>query len=209
MVKSNNVKKGELLTLIIKQYVYVYSYAFLVLFFYHIFIGYLFHVHFQCYPKSLPHTPPPTPTSWPWRSPVLRHTKFARLMGLSFHWWLTRPSSDTYAARDTSSRGYWLVHIVVPPLGLQIPFLVLNILPITPLCPSLWSWPNCQFSCSPYLPVSSWAFLKWNQLSLLISCFFLLLTSASCSYLHWLLNACLIGLWLYKNQDTITIWWSP
>ena len=33
----------------------------------------------------------------------------------------TRPSSDTYAARDTSSRGYWLVHIVVPPIGLQIP----------------------------------------------------------------------------------------
>ena len=28
---------------------------------------------------------PPTPTSWPWRSPVLRHIKFARPMGLSFH----------------------------------------------------------------------------------------------------------------------------
>jgi hypothetical protein len=37
-------------------------------------------------------------------------------MGLS----LTRPS-DTYAARVTSSGGYWLVHIVVPPIGLQIP----------------------------------------------------------------------------------------
>jgi hypothetical protein len=30
-------------------------------------------------------------------------------------------SSDTYAARDRSSRGYWLVHIVVPRIGLQIP----------------------------------------------------------------------------------------
>jgi hypothetical protein len=48
---------------------------------------------------SLPY--PPTPTSWPWRSPVLGHIKFARPMGLSFHWWPARPSSDTYAARDT------------------------------------------------------------------------------------------------------------
>jgi hypothetical protein len=42
-------------------------------------------------------------------------------MGLSFQWWPTRPSSDTYVARDKISRGYWLVHIVVPPIGLQIP----------------------------------------------------------------------------------------
>jgi hypothetical protein len=34
-------------------------------------------------PHLLPH--PPTPISWPWRSPVLRHIKFARPMGLSFH----------------------------------------------------------------------------------------------------------------------------
>ena len=26
-------------------------------------------------------------------------------MGLSFHWWPTRPSSDSYAAKDTSSGG--------------------------------------------------------------------------------------------------------
>ena len=35
--------------------------------------------------------------------------------------WPTRPSSDTYAARDMSFGGYWLVHIVVPPIGLQTP----------------------------------------------------------------------------------------
>jgi hypothetical protein len=64
---------------------------------------------------------PPTPTSWPWHSSVLRHIKFARPMGLSFHWWLTRPSSDTYAARDMSCGGFWCVPIVVPPIGLQIP----------------------------------------------------------------------------------------
>jgi hypothetical protein len=49
----------------------------------------------------LPH--PPTPTSWPWHSPV--HIKFARPMGLSFHWWPTRTSSDSYAARDASWLG--------------------------------------------------------------------------------------------------------
>ena len=72
-------------------------------------------------PTPLPLPYPPTPTSWPWHSPVLRHIKFARPMGLSFHYWLTRSSSDTYAARDMSSGGYWLVHIVVPPIGLQNP----------------------------------------------------------------------------------------
>jgi hypothetical protein len=55
-------------------------------------------------PHPLPH--PPTPTSWPWRSPVLRQIKFARPMGLSFHWWPTRPSSDSYAARDTAHSSY-------------------------------------------------------------------------------------------------------
>jgi hypothetical protein len=48
---------------------------------------------------KVPHTlPPPTslPTHshlfWPWRSPVLGHIKFVCPMGLSFQWWLTRPS---------------------------------------------------------------------------------------------------------------------
>jgi hypothetical protein len=34
-------------------------------------------------PHPLPH--PPTPTSWPWHSPVLGQIKFASPMGLSFH----------------------------------------------------------------------------------------------------------------------------
>ena len=52
-------------------------------------------------PSPLPY--PPIPTFLPWHSPVLGHIKFAWQMGLLFHWWLTRPSSDTYAARDKSS----------------------------------------------------------------------------------------------------------
>ena len=61
-------------------------------------------------PHTLPHTH--TPASWPWHSPVLRHIKSAGPMGLSFHGWPTRPPSDTYAARDTSSEGFWLVHML-------------------------------------------------------------------------------------------------
>jgi hypothetical protein len=56
-------------------------------------------------PHANPPLPyPPTPPFWPWRSPVLGHIKFASPMGLSLQWWLTRPSFDTYAARDKSSR---------------------------------------------------------------------------------------------------------
>jgi hypothetical protein len=47
---------------------------------------------------------PPTPPFWPWRSPVLGHIKFASPMGLFLQWWPTRPSFDTYAAKDKSSR---------------------------------------------------------------------------------------------------------
>jgi hypothetical protein len=113
------------------------------IFIYFFIIGYLLPLHFQCYPKvphKLPHPLPqkPTPTSWPWRSPVLRHIKSARPMGLSFHWWLTRPSSDTYAARHTSSEGYWLAHIVVPPIVLQIPPAFWALPPAPPLG-ALWS----------------------------------------------------------------------
>jgi hypothetical protein len=87
-------------------------------------------------PYSLPYTP--TPTSWPWRSPVLGHIKFAWPMGHSFHWWATRPSSDSYAARDTSSGEYSLVHIVVPPIGLQIPS-ASWVLSLAPPLGALWS----------------------------------------------------------------------
>ena len=37
---------------------------------------------------------PPTPTSWPWHSPVLGHIKFAIPRGLSSQRWLTRPSYE-------------------------------------------------------------------------------------------------------------------
>ena len=83
------------------------KYGHIFLHFYDFMIRYILHLHFQCYPKcppTLPSLPFPTPTCWPWSSPVLRHIKFARPRGFSQKW-PTRPSSATYAARDTSSGG--------------------------------------------------------------------------------------------------------
>ena len=57
-------------------------------FFFYIFIRYFLHLNFKCYPTSPLYTSPAllpyllTPTSWPWRSPVLGHIKFARPRGL-------------------------------------------------------------------------------------------------------------------------------
>jgi hypothetical protein len=57
--------------------------------FFQFFIRYFLPLHFKCYPESPLYPPPtllpypPTPTSWPWCSPVLGHIKFAIKMGLS------------------------------------------------------------------------------------------------------------------------------
>jgi hypothetical protein len=50
---------------------------------------YILYIHLKCYPENCLYTPPalfpypPTPISWPWRSPVLGHIKFAIPRGLS------------------------------------------------------------------------------------------------------------------------------
>jgi hypothetical protein len=79
------------------------------LFFFNLFLLGIFLIYiFNAIPK-VPHTHP-TPNSLPTHSPFLAlvfpwlgHIKFASPMGLSFQWWPTRPSFDTYAARDKSS----------------------------------------------------------------------------------------------------------
>jgi hypothetical protein len=88
---------------------FIYLFIYFCHYFFKFSINYFLYLHFKCYPESPLYTPPallpypPTPTSWPWHSPVLGHIKFARPRGLYSQWWLTRPSSATYAARDTSS----------------------------------------------------------------------------------------------------------
>jgi hypothetical protein len=71
------------------------------------------------YPPSALLPYPPTPASWPWRSPVLRHIKFAIPRGLSSQWWRTGPSSATYAAREKciSSGSAMLLECTCNPLG--------------------------------------------------------------------------------------------
>jgi hypothetical protein len=69
-------------------------------FYYYVFSSITFPMLSQ---KSPPLPYPHIPILWPWRSPVLGHIKFACPMGISFQWWPTRPSFDTYAARVKSS----------------------------------------------------------------------------------------------------------
>jgi hypothetical protein len=77
---------------------------FLIYFLLGIFLVYIFNAIPKVPHTHPPPTPyPPTPPFWPWGSPVLGHMKFASPMGLSLQWWPTRPSFDTYAARDKSS----------------------------------------------------------------------------------------------------------
>jgi hypothetical protein len=54
-------------------------------------------------PTLLPY--PPTPTSWPWCSPVLGHIKFVRPRGLSSQWWPTRPSSAMHMQLEIRALG--------------------------------------------------------------------------------------------------------
>jgi hypothetical protein len=116
--------------------------------FYSFFMRYFFYLHFKCYALSwfpLRKSPicfplpllsnAPTPTSWPWHSHTLGHTAFTGLRAFSpiddqlghpllhihlepqvppyvfFDWWFS----------PKELWGYWLVHIVVPPRGLQTP----------------------------------------------------------------------------------------
>jgi hypothetical protein len=69
------------------QIFFFFSFLSKVLFFFFFFlIRYFLHLHFKCYPKSPPYLPPntlpytPTPTSWPWCSPVLRHKRYPATM---------------------------------------------------------------------------------------------------------------------------------
>jgi hypothetical protein len=80
--------------------------------FFSIFIRYLAHLHFQCYTKSPPY--PPIPTPLPTHSPFLALafpcTGAYKVCHLLIHMQL-----------ESRAPGYWLVHNVVPPIGLQIP----------------------------------------------------------------------------------------
>jgi hypothetical protein len=84
-------------------FIFIYLFFYLNIFYY-VFSSIIFPLLSQKSPIPSLHTPRPTHSHfWPWRSPVLGHIKFACPMGLSFQWWPTRSSFDTYAARVKSS----------------------------------------------------------------------------------------------------------
>jgi hypothetical protein len=71
-------------------------------------------------PNLLPN--PPTPASWPWHSPVLGHMIFARprasppIDGRLGHPLLHMQLETQPLRGGGRAGGYWLVHIVVPPI---------------------------------------------------------------------------------------------
>jgi hypothetical protein len=94
------------------------------------FIRYILHLHFKCYPQSPLYPPstllpsPPTSASWPWHSPVLGHMIFARPRASPpIDGQLDHPLLHIQLETQLwgVGVGYWLVHIVDPPIGLQTP----------------------------------------------------------------------------------------
>jgi hypothetical protein len=82
-----------------------------ILFFFYFLLD-IFFIYISNAILEVPYTSPPCPPPLPTHShflalafPVLGHIKFAIPRGFSSQLWLTRPSSATYAARDTSSVG--------------------------------------------------------------------------------------------------------
>jgi hypothetical protein len=132
------------------------------------FISYFFNLHFKCYSLSwfllwnspIPHphpllTNPPTPASWPWHSPILGFRTFTGPRASPpIDDWLGHPLLHMQLEPQVppcvlfgwwfSSRelwGYWLVHIVVPLIGLQTPSApwVLSLAPpLGTLCSVQW-----------------------------------------------------------------------
>jgi hypothetical protein len=90
------------------------------------FITYFPQLHFQCYPKSPPYPPPPL--SYP-PIPIFFGSGIPLYWGiysLQVQW--ASLSSDVrlghlliHMQLESRAPGYWLVHNVVPPIGLQIP----------------------------------------------------------------------------------------
>jgi hypothetical protein len=88
------------------------------------FIRYFLHLHFKCYrqnplyphPSLIPN--PPTPDSWPWHSSVWGHMIFTTPRASPpIYGQLSHPL--LHMQLETQLWGYWLVHIVFPPIGLQ------------------------------------------------------------------------------------------
>jgi hypothetical protein len=131
-------------------------------------IRYLLYLHFKCcplswFPLQKPPTPsylplftnPPTPTSWSWHSPTLGHRAFTGprasppiddrlghpLLHMQLESWIPPCVLFAWWFSPWELWGYWLVHIVAPPMGLLTPSApwVLSIAPsLGTLCSVQW-----------------------------------------------------------------------
>jgi hypothetical protein len=97
-------------------------------------IRYFPHLHFQCYPKGPPYppTPNPLPTHCPFLALVFPCTGaykvcksngplFAVMTNYAISWYISFRYITSTRDMGCTYPGYWLVHIVVPPIGLQFP----------------------------------------------------------------------------------------
>jgi hypothetical protein len=104
-------------------------------------------------PLSLPHsTNPPSPASWPWHSPILGIepsqdqgplfpliTNYAILCYIQLEPWVPPRVFFDWWFSPRELWGYWLIHSVVPPIGMQ-----------TPSGPWLLHWGSCGPSKGSY-----------------------------------------------------------
>jgi hypothetical protein len=115
-----------------------------------------------------PATNPPTPASWPWHSSILRHRAFTGprasppiddplshpLLHMQLEPWVPPCIFFGWWFSPRELWGYWLVHIVVPPRGLQIssaPW-VLSLVPsLGTLCSVQWMTVSIHFCISQAL----------------------------------------------------------
>ena len=108
--------------------------------FFSIFIRYLAHLHFQCYTKSPPY--PPTPTPLPTHSPFLA-LAFPCTGAYKVCQWASLSSDGPlghlfiHMQLETRAPGYCLVHIVVPSIGLQFP-LAPWVISLAPALGAVW-----------------------------------------------------------------------
>ena len=127
---------------------------------------------------------PLAPASWPC-IPLYWGIYLPKTKGLSSHWGLTRPSSATYATRDKSSVGYWLVrdkssvgywlvHIVVPPIGLLTPldpWYAFYLLHWGPWVPSnTWLWASTSVCARHLQSLTELAISGYCQQNLAVIC---------------------------------------
>ena len=143
-------------------------------FFYYIFSSITFPMLSQKSPIPSPQLPyPPIPIFWPWRSPVLGHIKFVCPMGLSF--------SDgrlghllIHMQLESRAPGYWLVHNVVPPIGLQTslaPWVLSLAPPLGPCVPSnSWLWASTSVFARPRDSLTRDSYIRVQKRELLIHC---------------------------------------